>query len=291
MQHSLPSTQELVNFSMCHLIKSSVSVQLKGGVLQGVGSHARDAVPAMSKSAANFLLWCARLTRSRNLIPSQCETVVQEFKPDCHLVKLGTMGEYGTPNIDIEEGYITITHNGRTDTLPYPKQVTVRSMPPHVRMYLGSKDICSVMGCTTSIWLLLPLSSDERQHDSRYLLHRAPKIVLSDVSQEILLRAFKFEGRSQPMSMLTVHVAAWQAGSFYHLSKVHDSHNIHFACRAWKIAATDLNQVPSHASANACCLTSGPALATEPAVDLSSVLNALLAMEPPSTVGQHSCKL
>ena len=28
----------------------------------------------------------------------------------------------GTPNIDIEEGYITITHNGRTDTLPYPKQ-------------------------------------------------------------------------------------------------------------------------------------------------------------------------
>jgi nucleoside-diphosphate-sugar epimerase len=43
-------------------------------------------------------------------------------RPDCHLVKLGTMGEYGTPNIDIEEGYITITHNGRTDTLPYPKQ-------------------------------------------------------------------------------------------------------------------------------------------------------------------------
>ena len=32
------------------------------------------------------------------------------------------MGEYGTPNIDIEEGYITIEHNGRSDTLPYPKQ-------------------------------------------------------------------------------------------------------------------------------------------------------------------------
>jgi len=32
---------------------------------------------------------------------------------DCHLVKLGTMGEYGTPNIDIEEGFITINHNGR----------------------------------------------------------------------------------------------------------------------------------------------------------------------------------
>ena len=48
----------------------------------------------------------------------------QDYAPDCHLVKLGTMGEYGTPNIDIEEGYITITHNGRTDTLPYPKQAS-----------------------------------------------------------------------------------------------------------------------------------------------------------------------
>lgn len=49
---------------------------------------------------------------------------IKEFREDCHLVKLGTMGEYGTPNIDIEEGYITITHNGRTDTLPYPKQAS-----------------------------------------------------------------------------------------------------------------------------------------------------------------------
>eukprot|EP00271_Cylindrocystis_brebissonii_P019855 TRINITY_DN62_c0_g2_i1.p1 TRINITY_DN62_c0_g2~~TRINITY_DN62_c0_g2_i1.p1 ORF type:complete len:532 (+),score=66.53 TRINITY_DN62_c0_g2_i1:98-1597(+) len=79
---------------------------------------------------------------------------IKEFAPDCHLVKLGTMGEYGTPNIDIEEGFITITHNGRTDTLPYPKQ----------------------------------------------------------------------------------------ASSFYHLSKVHDSHNIAFACKAWGLRATDLNQ-------------------------------------------------
>lgn len=74
--------------------------------------------------------------------------------PDAHLVKLGTMGEYGTPNIDIEEGYITITTNGRSDTLPFPK---------------------------------LP-------------------------------------------------------GSFYHLSKVHDTHNIHFTCRIWGLRATDLNQ-------------------------------------------------
>ncbi len=77
----------------------------------------------------------------------------EEF-PDSHLVKLGTMGEYGTPNIDIEEGYIEIEHNGRKDILPYPKQ----------------------------------------------------------------------------------------PGSFYHLSKVHDSHNIHFACKIWGLRATDLNQ-------------------------------------------------
>jgi len=79
---------------------------------------------------------------------------MRELCPECHLVKLGTMGEYGTPNIDIEEGYITIEHNGREDRLPYPKQ----------------------------------------------------------------------------------------PGSFYHLSKVHDSHNIHFACKVWGLRATDLNQ-------------------------------------------------
>ena len=79
---------------------------------------------------------------------------LREHCPACHLVKLGTMGEYGTPNIDIEEGYITIEHNGRKDVLPYPKQ----------------------------------------------------------------------------------------PGSFYHLSKVHDSHNILFACKIWGLRATDLNQ-------------------------------------------------
>ncbi|HEV3085957.1 MAG TPA: NAD-dependent epimerase/dehydratase family protein [Candidatus Elarobacter sp.] len=47
---------------------------------------------------------------------------LRENAPAAHLVKLGTMGEYGTPNIDVEEGFITIEHNGRTDTLPYPKQ-------------------------------------------------------------------------------------------------------------------------------------------------------------------------
>ncbi|MCB9438203.1 MAG: NAD-dependent epimerase/dehydratase family protein [Anaerolineales bacterium] len=79
---------------------------------------------------------------------------MHQFAPDAHLIKLGTMGEYGTPNIDIEEGYIEIEHNGRKDTLPFPKQ----------------------------------------------------------------------------------------PGSFYHLTKVHDSNNISFACRIWGLKATDLNQ-------------------------------------------------
>jgi UDP-sulfoquinovose synthase len=79
---------------------------------------------------------------------------INEYVPDCHLIKLGTMGEYGQPNIDIEEGYIEIEHNGRKDVLPFPKQ----------------------------------------------------------------------------------------PGSWYHLSKVHDSHNIHFACKIWGLRATDLNQ-------------------------------------------------
>jgi UDP-sulfoquinovose synthase len=73
---------------------------------------------------------------------------------DIHLVKLGTMGEYGTPNIDIEEGWLTVNHRGRTDRMIYPKR----------------------------------------------------------------------------------------PGSFYHLSKVHDSHNLEFACRIWGLRVTDLNQ-------------------------------------------------
>jgi UDP-sulfoquinovose synthase len=79
---------------------------------------------------------------------------MRDHVPDAHLVKLGTMGEYGQPDIDIEEGYIEIEHKGRKDTLPFPK---------------------------------LP-------------------------------------------------------GSLYHCSKVHDSTNIHFACRTWGLRATDLNQ-------------------------------------------------
>jgi UDP-sulfoquinovose synthase len=46
---------------------------------------------------------------------------MRDMAPGSHMVKLGTMGEYGTPNIDIEEGFIQIRHNGREDRLPFPK--------------------------------------------------------------------------------------------------------------------------------------------------------------------------
>ena len=47
---------------------------------------------------------------------------VREFCPDSQIIKLGTMGEYGTPNIDIEEGWLDIKHNGRNDKFLYPRQ-------------------------------------------------------------------------------------------------------------------------------------------------------------------------
>lgn len=74
--------------------------------------------------------------------------------PNAHLIKLGTMGEYGTPNIDIEEGWLDLEYKGRKDRVLFPKR----------------------------------------------------------------------------------------PGSFYHLSKVHDSANIEFACRIWNLKCTDLNQ-------------------------------------------------
>ena len=79
---------------------------------------------------------------------------IGEVNRDIHLVKLGTMGEYGTPNIDIEEGWIEVEHKGSPDVLPFPKQPS----------------------------------------------------------------------------------------SFYHLSKVHDSHNLEFGCRIWGLRVTHLNQ-------------------------------------------------
>jgi UDP-sulfoquinovose synthase len=65
----------------------------------------------------------ARFTLNNNLNSTfNVLWAMHEFAPSCHLVKLGTMGEYGTPNIDIEEGWIDIDHKGRTDRFLYPRQ-------------------------------------------------------------------------------------------------------------------------------------------------------------------------
>ncbi|MDA3898373.1 MAG: NAD-dependent epimerase/dehydratase family protein [Desulfobacteraceae bacterium] len=65
----------------------------------------------------------ATLTLQNNLmVTANVIFAVREFCPDAHIIKLGTMGEYGTPNIDIEEGWIDIEHKGRKDTFLYPRQ-------------------------------------------------------------------------------------------------------------------------------------------------------------------------
>jgi UDP-sulfoquinovose synthase len=65
----------------------------------------------------------ATLTLDNNLsVTANVIFAVREFCPDAHIVKLGTMGEYGTPNIDIEEGWLEIEHKGRHHTFLYPRQ-------------------------------------------------------------------------------------------------------------------------------------------------------------------------
>jgi UDP-sulfoquinovose synthase len=65
----------------------------------------------------------ANFTLSNNLlVTNNLMFAVKDLAPKVHIIKLGTMGEYGTPNIDIEEGWINIKHNGREDKFLYPRQ-------------------------------------------------------------------------------------------------------------------------------------------------------------------------
>lgn len=65
----------------------------------------------------------AVFTQTNNLVGTlNILHAMKEACPNAHLVKLGTMGEYGTPNIDIPEGFFTIEYRGRKDTLPFPRQ-------------------------------------------------------------------------------------------------------------------------------------------------------------------------
>ncbi len=67
---------------------------------------------------ANFTL------QNNLLVTNNLMFAVRDLSPKTHIVKLGTMGEYGTPNIDIEEGWIDITHKGRKERFLYPRQAS-----------------------------------------------------------------------------------------------------------------------------------------------------------------------
>ncbi len=65
----------------------------------------------------------AMLTLQNNIsVTANLIFAVWEFAPQAHIVKLGTMGEYGTPDIDIEEGWLDVEHNGRHQKFLYPRQ-------------------------------------------------------------------------------------------------------------------------------------------------------------------------
>lgn len=65
----------------------------------------------------------ADLTLVNNLrVTNNLLWAIRDYARDTHVIKLGTMGEYGTPNIDIEEGWLEIEHKGRKDTFLFPRQ-------------------------------------------------------------------------------------------------------------------------------------------------------------------------
>ncbi len=67
----------------------------------------------------------ANTTLSNNLlVTNNLMFAVRDYSPSTHIIKLGTMGEYGTPNIDIEEGWLEIEHKGRKDKFLFPRQAS-----------------------------------------------------------------------------------------------------------------------------------------------------------------------
>jgi UDP-sulfoquinovose synthase len=67
----------------------------------------------------------AMLTMNNNLmVTANVVFAIREFCPQAHIVKLGTMGEYGTPNIDIEEGWLDVSHKGRQERFLFPRQAS-----------------------------------------------------------------------------------------------------------------------------------------------------------------------
>jgi UDP-sulfoquinovose synthase len=67
----------------------------------------------------------ADITMVNNLrVTNNLLWAVRDYARDTHVIKLGTMGEYGTPNIDIEEGWLDVEHNGRKQKFLYPRQAS-----------------------------------------------------------------------------------------------------------------------------------------------------------------------
>lgn len=67
----------------------------------------------------------ADITVTNNLrVTNNLLWAVRDFSRDTHIIKLGTMGEYGTPNIDIEEGWLEVKHKGRKETFLFPRQAS-----------------------------------------------------------------------------------------------------------------------------------------------------------------------
>jgi UDP-sulfoquinovose synthase len=79
--------------------------------------------PSAPYSVMNYKT--ANFTLSNNLlVTNNLMFAVRDFARDTHIIKLGTMGEYGTPDIDIEEGWIEIEHKGRTGKFLFPRQAS-----------------------------------------------------------------------------------------------------------------------------------------------------------------------
>ncbi len=115
----------------------------------------------------------ARLTLNNNLTATlNVIWAVREHAPDCHIIKLGTMGEYGTPNIDIEEGWIEIEHKGRKDTFLYPRAAgslyhTTKVMDTDLLWFYVRTDELRVTDLMQGP--VYGLSTDETDEDDRLL--------------------------------------------------------------------------------------------------------------------------
>lgn len=65
----------------------------------------------------------AAYVQANNIVSTlNLQFAIKEVVPSAHLLKLGTMGEYGTPDVDIPEGFFEVEYRGRTDRLPFPRQ-------------------------------------------------------------------------------------------------------------------------------------------------------------------------